>query len=58
MSGWSNWPLPPEPCRWIRDDEVPGGWFLVPGCWNRVVGGDEADCHCDHLTDTREGETR
>jgi hypothetical protein len=20
---------------------------LVPGCWNRVVNGDEVICHCD-----------
>ncbi len=33
-------------CRWIRDPEVPGGRFLVPGCWNRVIHGDCADCHC------------
>lgn len=33
-------------CRWVRDSEVPGGRFLVPGCWNRVLYGDHAECHC------------
>lgn len=33
-------------CKWIRDPEVPGGRFLVPGCWNRAVHGDHAECHC------------
>lgn len=36
----------PQPCRWIRAADVPGGRFLVPGCWNRAVYGDNADCHC------------
>lgn len=31
-------------CRWVHDKEI--GRFLVPGCWNRVHGGDDADCHC------------
>jgi hypothetical protein len=35
-----------KPCRWVRDSEVPGGRFLVPGCWNRAINGDGADCHC------------
>ena len=33
-------------CRWYKSDEVPGGRFLVPGCWNRVNYGDHADCYC------------
>jgi len=33
-------------CRWHKSDEVPGGKFLVPGCWNRVIYGDDADCFC------------
>lgn len=33
-------------CRWHKADDVPGGRFLVPGCWSRVVGGDHADCQC------------
>lgn len=33
-------------CRWVEDEGVPGGRFLVPGCWNRVVNGDFAECHC------------
>ena len=36
-----------EPCRWIKDEEVPGGRYLVPGCANRAVYGDDADCHCE-----------
>jgi len=33
-------------CRWHKADDVPGGKFLVPGCWSRAVGGDHADCQC------------
>lgn len=33
-------------CRWHHDPSVPDGRFLVPGCWNRVLYGDYADCHC------------
>jgi hypothetical protein len=33
-------------CRWHKDQDVPGGRFLVPGCWNRVINGDAAECHC------------
>jgi hypothetical protein len=33
-------------CRWVRDKDVPGGRFLIPGCWNRAVYGDHAECHC------------
>jgi hypothetical protein len=35
-----------DPCRWHTDPSVPEGRFLIPGCWNRVVHGDEAECHC------------
>ncbi len=34
-------------CHWVEDKDVPGGRFLVPGCWSRVIGGDDAECHCD-----------
>ena len=34
-------------CRWVYDTDVPTGRFLVPGCWNRAVHGDDADCHCE-----------
>ncbi len=33
-------------CRWVYDKDVPGGKFLVPGCWNRAVHGDDAECQC------------
>ena len=33
-------------CRWVYDKDVPGGKFLVPGCWNRAVHGDYAECQC------------
>lgn len=33
-------------CRWVYDKEVPGGEFLVPGCWNRAIHGDDAECQC------------
>ena len=33
-------------CRWVKDPDVPGGRFLVPGCWHRAVYGDDADCQC------------
>ena len=33
-------------CRWVYDQDVPDGRFLVPGCWNRATRGDDADCHC------------
>jgi hypothetical protein len=33
-------------CRWYSSAEVPGGRYLVPGCWNRTVCGDYAECHC------------
>lgn len=41
-------------CRWIYDAEVPGGKFLVPGCMNRAVHGDDADCHCPDDPETVE----
>lgn len=34
-------------CRWHSDPDVPGGRFLVPGCWNRVIYGNYAECHCE-----------
>ncbi len=39
-------------CRWHYDKDVPGGKFLVPGCWNRAVYGDEAECHCGTSKET------
>ena len=33
-------------CRWVYDKDVPGGKFLVPGCWNRALHGDHAECQC------------
>lgn len=39
-------------CRWVHDDEVPGGKFLVPGCWNRAVYGDNAECQCREPPET------
>jgi hypothetical protein len=33
-------------CRWYKSPEVPRGRYLVPGCWNRAIYGDDADCHC------------
>lgn len=41
-------------CRWVHDEEVPGGKFLVPGCWNRTIHGDDADCHCPDDPETVE----
>ena len=41
-------------CRWVHDDDVPGGKFLVPGCWNRVVCGDDAECQCENDPETVE----
>lgn len=41
-------------CRWVHDDDVPGGKFLVPGCMNRAVHGDDADCHCPDAPETVE----
>ena len=39
-------------CRWIYDNEVPGGKFLVPGCWNRTIYGDDAECQCREPPET------
>ena len=39
-------------CRWHRSPDVPGGRFLVPGCYSRAVYGDEAECHCPKTSDT------
>lgn len=33
-------------CYWLKTSEVPGGKVLIPGCWNRVIHGDDAICHC------------
>ena len=33
-------------CRWVYDKDVPDGKFLVPGCWNRAIHGDDAECQC------------
>jgi hypothetical protein len=41
-------------CRWVYDKDVPGGKFLVPGCMNRAVHGDDADCHCPDDPETVE----
>lgn len=49
-----------DPCRWIKDPDVPGGRFLVPGCYNRALNGDDADCHCETISysDDPEGTER
>ena len=39
-------------CRWVYDKDVPGGKFLVPGCWNRTIHGDDAECHCKEGAET------
>ena len=39
-------------CRWITDPEVPTGRYLVPGCWSRAMGGEDADCHCADRSET------
>lgn len=36
-------------CRWYKDPDVPDGRYLVPGCMNRAVYGDHADCHCPKI---------
>lgn len=33
-------------CRWYEDPSVPGGKFLVPGCYSRAIYGDHAICDC------------
>ena len=38
-------------CRWVYDKDVPGGKFLVPGCWNRALD-EYADCHCEDGPET------
>lgn len=38
-----------EPCRWVEDKDVAGGRFLVPGCANRAVYGDDAECQCETI---------
>ena len=39
-------------CRWVYDKDVPTGKFLVPGCWNRAVHGDDAECQCVERPET------
>ncbi|QDP53725.1 MAG: hypothetical protein GOVbin7759_12 [Prokaryotic dsDNA virus sp.] len=41
-------------CRWHTDGDLR---FLVPGCWNRAVHGDDATCHCPRAS-TEELESR
>lgn len=41
-------------CRWFYNKDVPGGKFLVPGCMNRAVHDDDADCHCPEDPETVE----
>jgi hypothetical protein len=38
-------------CRWVYDKDVPGGKFLVPGCWNRALD-EYGDCHCKEGPET------
>jgi len=33
-------------CHWVSAKNVPGGRFLVPGCWSRALN-DDGECHCD-----------
>jgi hypothetical protein len=37
-----------DACHWVKDRDVPGGRFLVPGCLNRAIYGDLAECHCQN----------
>jgi hypothetical protein len=30
----------------VYDKDLDAGKFLVPGCWNRAINGDYAECHC------------
>jgi len=39
-------------CRWVYDKDVPNGKFLVPGCWNRTIYGDHAECQCREKSET------
>lgn len=45
-----------EHCRWIEDKDVPGGRYLVPGCANRAIYGDDAECQCETITYTDDDE--
>jgi hypothetical protein len=45
-------------CRWHKSDDVPAKRFLVPGCWNRAIHGDHADCHCPKPPKRMSKETR
>jgi hypothetical protein len=38
-------------CYWVKDNEVPGGKYLVPGCWGSVVG---PHCTCGRKGSRRE----
>lgn len=38
------------PCHLIKDADVPGGKFLVPGCANRAIYGDDAECQCETIS--------
>lgn len=31
-------------CHWHKDET--GFRWLVPGCWQRAVAGDDAECQC------------
>lgn len=37
--------LMPDYCRFIRDPDVPGGRYHVPGCWTGVFN--EIVCDCE-----------
>lgn len=39
-------------CVWIKDSDLPAGGFFRPGCWNRALNGDDADCHCVDAPET------
>ena len=47
-----EWAAMADVCKWITDATLPLGKFLVPGCWNRVVHGDDADCQCADVPET------
>lgn len=38
--------MPDMRCHWVKDPEVDGGRYLVPGCMHRAVYGDDAMCTC------------
>lgn len=39
-------------CYWVTEPGV--GRVLIPGCWNRAVYGDHAECHCRHRSESME----